>query len=211
MTCHDDHISMNEENNEICMMTNKSSELLPNSVTVENSEKNKNCVLEDKSFATIQTDEKIRLKELEKIVENSTTKRNASENRTVTNFQSGVTLVESNDNDTKTTEDEVMKNIQKFGFSGVEASPAASRTFFQNVSTPFIGSGFGSTLQNLDSYLTPSNANQSITQKQTEGFGTIGFGYFESNSGDESAEPKITSKNLAKKTKKKSTKKRYIF
>ena len=102
-----------------------------------------------------------------------------------------------------------MKNI--WNISGVEGSSSTNRTFFQNVSSPFIGSGFGLTVQTLNSYLVPSN------QKQTDaGFGTSGFGYFGSlNSKDDESsldQPKITaSKNLAKKTKKKSTKKRYMI
>merc|ERR1712079_85029 len=102
------------------------------------------------------------------------------------------TSLKSCPSDAKILAEEVMKNIWKFP-SGVEARSSTNRTFFQNVSSPFIGSGFGSTVQTLNSYLAPSNQNQSDA-----GFGTSGFGYFGlSNSGDEKLtlnQPKITTK-----------------
>jgi len=156
---------------------------------------------------SVAKDPLVYLKDLEKMVEDTaSTKRNAFENQIgLVNSQSGGTLLKSCPSDAKIlAEEELMKNI--WNFSGVEASSSTNRTFFQNVSSPFTGSGFGSTVQALNSYLVPSN------QKQTDaGFGTSGFGYFgSSNSGDEKLtlnQPKITTK----KTKKKSTKKRYMF
>ena len=153
----------------------------------------------------------IGLKDLEKMVEDTTsTKRNASENQigSVTS-QSGVTLLKSCPSDTRIIPEKLMKNI--WNFSGVEGSSSTNRTFFQNVSSPFIGSEFGSKVQTLNSYLVPSNQ-----KRANAGFGTSGFGYFGSlNSKDDESsldQPKITaSKNLAKKTKKKSTKKRYMI
>ena len=239
----DDEISINEEGN--FMITNKNSHLLSNDENVENYqgpvETNKNSLLDDKILRqknglihdaknsrefdftkkiaretwidNFGCKRSIGLKDLEKMVEDTTsTKRNASENQTGSvNSLSGVTLLKSCPSDAKIlAEEEVMKNIWKFP-SGVEARSSTNRTFFQNVSSPFIGSGFGSTVQTLNSYLAPSNQN-----KSDAGFGTSGFGYFESlNSGDDELaldQPKITaSKNLAKKTKKKSTKKRYMI
>ena len=152
----------------------------------------------------------ISLKDLEKMVEDTSIERKASENQTGSvNSQNGVTLLKSCPSDTRIIPEELMKNI--WNISGVEGSSSTNRTFFQNVSSPFIGSGFGSKVQTLNSYLVSSNQ-----KRANAGFGTSGFGYFGSlNSKDDESsldQPKITaSKNLAKKTKKKSTKKRYII
>jgi len=180
----DDETSINEDGN--YMMANKNSDLLPNVEDVENYqvETKKNCLVDDKTLrqkdGLIHDDQNssefdftkkivwetwidnfgcrrsISLKDLEKMVEDTSIERKASENQTGSvNSQSGVSLLKSCPSDTRIIAEELMKNI--WNISGVEGSSSKNRTFFQNVSSPFIGSGFGLTVQTLNSYLVPSN------------------------------------------------------